>query len=143
MAKLTLIRGLPGSGKSTYAQKMLVPHYEADQFFLMADGKYVFDAKLLKVAHEWCFASAVRALRQGHDVVVSNTFTQLWELNKYLELRQVIPDLDIEIIEMKTQYGNIHDVPEDKLKQMADRWEDISEACIELQKLNVKKIENV
>ncbi len=145
MPTLTLIRGLPGSGKSTYAQKLNAIHYEADQFFLTANGDYAFDAKLLKVAHEWCFANTVRALRRGSDVVVSNTFTQLWEMNKYLELRSLLPNvsLDIQIVEMKTQYGNIHNVPEDKLKQMADRWEDISEACIELQRINVKKIENV
>lgn len=146
MAKLTLIRGLPGSGKSTYARLVLRAdvHYEADQFFLVgSNDDYVFDASLIKIAHEWCFSNTVRALRRGHDVVVSNTFTQLWELNKYLELLRLIPDLEVEIVEMKTQYGTIHNVPEDTLKKMAERWEDISEAYIELQKLNVKKIENV
>lgn len=145
MAKLTLIRGLPGSGKSTHARSIDADiHYEADQFFLVGpDDDYVFDVSLIKIAHEWCFSNTVRALRRGRDVVVSNTFTQLWELNKYLELRRLIKDLEIEIIEMKTQYGNIHNVPEETLNRMADRWEDIAPACIELSGLTVKKIENV
>lgn len=145
MAKLTLVRGLPGSGKSTYAKTLDVDvHYEADQFYLIGpNDDYVFDAGLIKIAHEWCFSNAVRALRRGRDVVVSNTFTQLWELNKYLELPRLIKDLEIEIVEMKTHYGSIHNVPEETLKKMAERWEDIAPACIELSGLNIKKIENV
>jgi adenylate kinase family enzyme len=142
MAKLTLIRGLPGSGKSTYAKTLDCIHYEADQFFELDWGDYVFDPKLIKVAHEWCFAKTIRALRRGHDVAVSNTFTQLWEINRYLEIPRTLSDVEVEIVEMKTQYENIHGVPEDKLVQMAARWEDISQACVEVFGFNVRVIEN-
>ena len=141
MPKLILIRGLPGSGKSTYARSIDAIHYEADQFFLTGtNDEYKFDAKLIKVAHEWCFANTVRALRNGHDVVVSNTFTQLWELNRYLEIPRTLTDVKVKIVEMKTQYGNIHNVPEDKLAQMAERWEEISDACVEVSGFNITKI---
>lgn len=141
MTTLTIIRGLPGSGKSTYARKLGVAHYEADQFFELDWGEYKFDAKLIKIAHEWCFANTVRALRNGHDVAVSNTFTQLWEMNRYLELRSLLDDIKIEIVEMKTQYGNIHNVPEDTLAKMTARWEDVAQACVDQQGLNIMRIE--
>lgn len=140
MAKLTLVRGLPGSGKSTYARSLGVAHYEADQFFELDWGEYKFDSKLIKIAHEWCFANVVRALRMGHDVVVSNTFTQLWEMNRYLEIPRLVDGVEIEVVEMKTQYENIHNVPEDTLAKMAARWEDVAQACIEQQGLNIKTI---
>lgn len=139
MAKLTLIRGLPGSGKSTYARSLDCVHYEADQFFDV-DEEYRFDLNLIKVAHKWCFAKTVRSLRRGHDVVVSNTFTQLWELNKYLDIPRIVKPVEIEIVEMKTQYKGIHDVPDLTLAKMAARWEDISEGCVEVQGLNIKRI---
>ncbi len=58
--KLTLVRGLPGAGKSTFAGSEAI---EADQYFcILSDtdvygyptGEYRFDPKQLKDAHAWC-----------------------------------------------------------------------------------------
>ena len=54
MKELFLLRGLPGSGKSTLAKSISEVHYEADMYFVDADGNYNFDATLLKDAHNWC-----------------------------------------------------------------------------------------
>lgn len=130
MTKLILVRGLPGSGKSTYARELErsnlnLIHLEADEFFVDLDDEYKFDIKLLGAAHEWCYGVTVRALRAGHDVAVSNTFTRLWELEKYLAIPTLLPDVTLEIVEMKTQYGSVHDVPAEKIKQMTERWQEI------------------
>lgn len=125
---LYIIRGLPGSGKSTYANIHLptAVHFEADQFFINDNLEYKFDSKLISVAHEWCFSNVVKALHSGNDVVVSNTFTKLWELNKYLTIDENYGlDVDIKIIEVKTVFENIHGVPANKLEQMRNRWEEI------------------
>jgi adenylate kinase family enzyme len=45
-----LVRGIPGSGKSTFAKSLGGTHFETDQFF-MVDGKYNFDGSKLKEAH--------------------------------------------------------------------------------------------
>lgn len=130
MPKLTLIRGLPGSGKSTYASAVQGLHFEADQFFEDLHGNYEYDINLIAVAHDWCFSNTVRALRCGYDCIVSNTFTKMWELDRYLDIPRKLPDVKLSVIEMKTQYKNIHGVPDDKLKQMAARWEEIPEELI-------------
>jgi uncharacterized protein (DUF2237 family) len=52
----------------------------------------------------------------------------------------MLPDVEIELVEMKTQYGTIHNVPADKLAIMAARWEEISDACIEVQGLDITVI---
>ena len=125
---LYIVRGLPGAGKSTYALKHLPHafHFEADRFFINDNLEYKFDAKLIGVAHEWCFTNVVRALKNGHSAVVSNTFTKLWELEKYLTLKEKYDlNINIEIIEIKTQFENIHNVPVDKLDQMRKRWEEV------------------
>jgi adenylate kinase family enzyme len=143
MPKLILIRGLPGSGKSTHAASIvrasndMMYHFETDMFFFKNTAStsaknhndpslYQYDRKVIGAAHDWCYGNTVRRLWQGFDVVVSNTFTQLWELDRYLLIPTfVVPDVEISVIEMRSQYGNIHNVPEDKLKLMSDRWESI------------------
>jgi len=52
---LYIIRGVPGSGKSTFAKSIAKPWqiFEADQFF-MKHGKYDFDFTKLRLAHESC-----------------------------------------------------------------------------------------
>ena len=55
---LTLVRGLPGSGKSTFANWIWNEYAicEADKFFYDKEGNYNFDATKLSQAHKWCRA---------------------------------------------------------------------------------------
>lgn len=130
MRRLYLVRGLPGSGKSTFAKRLLTTrshdtvHYEADDYFVGEDGEYRFDPKKLPMAHQRCFENTLIALSQGFDVVVSNTFTQLWEMDKYLDI-STVNDVEVEIwvFAMTESFGSIHGVPEDTLKKMRDRWQ--------------------
>lgn len=133
MSKLIIVRGLPGSGKSTYAKQYLAEnedaapygaaHYEADMFFAKFPLDYNYDIRLIGAAHDWCYSNVVRKLWHGHDVIVSNTFTKMWELERYLNIPTIVDNVEVEIVEMRTQYQTIHDVPEAKLKRMAARWE--------------------
>ena len=123
MSKLILVRGLPGSGKSTYAKSLGIFHIEADMFF-MKDGEYHFDGKQIKDAHNWCFTQAETAMKLGMDVAVSNTFTQKWEMAKYIELANTL-NYEVKIIEMKDNFGNVHGIGEDILQKMRNRWENV------------------
>jgi Chromatin associated protein KTI12 len=50
--RLVLIRGVPGSGKSTRARELQeYLHFEADMYFIR-DGAYTFDSDLLPAAHQ-------------------------------------------------------------------------------------------
>jgi predicted kinase len=124
MAKLILIRGLPGSGKTTlartYADRGFV-HVEADMYFEDANGGYAFDATKLGEAHAWCQWRARRALSEGFDVVVANTFTRRLEMDPYLAMAD-----DVEIIVTTGDFGNVHGVPEATIERMRARWEDVA-----------------
>ena len=124
MKTLILLRGLPGSGKSTLAKVMGGPVFEADQFF-MIDGEYKFNPALLGAAHNQCRNHTEIAMRDGHDkVIVSNTFTQEWEMEAYYELAAKY-GYQVSSIIVENRHGgkNIHGVPEDKLQAMKDRFE--------------------
>lgn len=131
MKNLYLLRGLPGSGKSTLARELGNAHFEADSYF-MEDGEYKFDPSKLKDAHNWCQGQVEIAMIHNHvtygldnsDIVVSNTFTQGWEMEPYFKLADTYGYRVFSII-VENRHGgqNEHGVPEDKLEIMKNRFE--------------------
>ena len=116
--EVVIIRGLPGSGKSTLAKSMVdYLHFEADMY-LEINGEYVYDASKIKQAHDWCVDSAKNALEKGANVVISNTFVKLWEIQRYIEL-----GFPYKILELQGKWPNIHGVPIEMIDIMASRWE--------------------
>ena len=118
---ITLIRGLPGVGKTTTALKMNAKHVEADMFF-DKNGKYCFEGRKIKDAHIWCQSQAKYHLNQGEDVVVSNTFVKIDELKPYIDASKVY-GASLQIIEFKKNYKNTHNVPDSTIAMMRRNWE--------------------
>ena len=125
MKELYLLRGLPGSGKSTLAKSISDVHYEADMYFVNADGEYVFNPALLKDAHNWCQTMTQIAMEYNTPkVVVSNTFTQEWEMEAYYKLAEDYGYVVFSLVVENRHSGiNEHGVPFDKLEQMKNRFE--------------------
>lgn len=126
---LTIIRGLPGSGKSTLAHTIASltggPEgivVEADDYFYREDGYYDFDPSKLKEAHADCLSRATHWISRGRNVVVSNTFTQRWEYQPYLDMARKYGAL-VQVIEVHADFGSIHNVPDEAIARMRARWE--------------------
>lgn len=126
MQEFILIRGIPGSGKSTLAKLILgdMPghHYEADMYFVDSSNQYIYDQSKIWLAHKWCQHSTLTALQDGHNVIVSNTFTTLKELEPYFNIAKqcgVKPN----IILCQGDFKNIHDVPEEVTNRMKERFQ--------------------
>jgi predicted kinase len=127
---LLIIRGAPGSGKSTLAKKIIedaeakgkpIPlHFEADMWFEVNGG---FDRSKLKDAHAWCQNITFDALEAGHSVIVSNTFTRLWEMDKYLLFAQE-NEIPVRVLVCTGQWQNIHGCPDQTVEFMRERFEE-------------------
>jgi len=127
MSNLTLIRGLPGSGKSTLAKQLFgnttnTYHLETDQWFVDAvTGIYEFKPELVSSNHAKCLLETETHLNTGSNVIVSNTFVQMWEIQKYADLlRDGFHSLSI--VECSNCYGSEHDVPLSTILRMKDNW---------------------
>jgi len=129
---LILLRGIPGSGKSTLGEIILQTTQQqkpdvlsADNFFVDENGVYNFDSTKLKEAHNMCQQKCAERMRlEFSKIVVANTFTQEWEMQPYFEMAKRY-GYRIHTIIVENRHGskNVHNVPDDKLEQMKDRFE--------------------
>lgn len=124
MSSFKIIRGISGSGKSTLAKTFTDHvHFEADMFFYDNDGNYNFDPSKLYQAHRWCQDMALFNLKNGMNVVVSNTFTTRKELIPYFDMAWAL-NITPDVIVCAGNYQNIHGVPQEALDRMRNRWVD-------------------
>ena len=129
--ELILLRGLPGSGKTTLAKIILQLRstdepeiLSADDFFEDKEGDYNFDPTKLKEAHNYCqFRCSERMRQQKARIVVANTFTQEWEMDEYFKMAERY-NYRVHTVIVENRHGNknVHGVPEDKLQQMKNRF---------------------
>lgn len=136
--KLILMRGLPGSGKSTKAKELAGDGgqiFSTDDFFCMnTDGEYRFDGNKLGQAHSWNQRRSLEAMKIGIPIVViDNTNTTLRELRSYTEHISLAAQLgytvSIEEPETSWQFDveqlvkkNSHGVPEAAIQRMLRRY---------------------
>lgn len=125
---LTLIRGLPGSGKSTLAKNLSkatgATHLEADMFMVDRQGFYEFDPRRLKDTHAKCETQCRKALEDGENTIISNTFTRLWEMQAYIDMVEEL-GIALQIVECHGNFHNIHQVPDGTIEAMRDRWQEL------------------
>lgn len=128
MTKLYLIRGVPGSGKSTFAKTLLQAGIvdkiaEADSFCTTPDGAYLFNANKLGAAHAECQTTVRDALRAGMSIAVSNTSTTDAEVKTYQDIAAEFNAEFVSII-MENRHGstNVHAVPQEAIDRMKRRF---------------------
>ena len=126
--KVTILRGIPGSGKSTYAATIDdAVVVSADNYFARG-GAYTFDASELGAAHAACLRAFLAYLQGGGwtHIVVDNTNTTVAEIAPYYALAEAY-GADVEIVTLATDAidactaRGVHGVPRRVVMNIAVR----------------------
>ena len=134
MRTLTLVRGISGCGKTSLARQLALGGRRrllaADDFFVDKDGVYQFNPSDLPDAHAWCSREADLAMQEGLHVIVHNTFTQRWEMERYLQLAEqhgyrvtIVSLYDGGCTDEELAARNEHGVPLAGISAMRQRYE--------------------
>jgi len=132
---LYIVRGVPGSGKSTFAKKLVEHDFlvcEADKYFVDKEtGEYKFDLSKIKEAHKFCQDLVETYMKDSlvndqfyRGIAVSNTFTQEWEMEHYFGLAKKYGYTVFTLI-VENRHGgkNIHNAPDEIIEKMKQRFE--------------------
>lgn len=136
--KVIILSGLPGSGKTYYADTLLRQWgtsrcrvVSADSFFVNKHGDYNFDPMKIGEAHEWCFYRFLCAIGWGPDprsdlVIVDNTNLSAIEIAPYylagrsqgyeVVIQRVTCDPEVAFVRQR------HGVPKEVFDRMVLSW---------------------
>ena len=132
MKQVLIMRGVSGSGKSTFTKRhpdaVIV---SADHFFDRIGG---YDKALIKEAHRECYSNYIQALDAGTPkVIVDNTHIEAWEISpliayaeykgyEYQIVEIPLPDPDLSIAAKICAERNLHGVTERMLLWTVKRF---------------------
>lgn len=132
--RLVILRGLPGSGKTTLAHELSAgvgKVFSTDDYFV-EDGYYIFKNGKCKEAHLWNQQRTEEAMKSGTPyLIIDNTNARRWEAKPYVELG-VKYGYEIEFLEPKTDWSfdvdtlvekSVHSVPKRHIERMKKVWE--------------------
>jgi len=135
-----VMRGIPGSGKSTWLQRNAHPLTEvasADTYHLdPLDGLYKFKPENIKLAHDSCLKAFVHEIvnqkffaGSPRDIAVSNTNIRVWEVAPYVRLAEAY-GFEVKIIRMVCNpkiaiARNVHGVPPEQIWKMYTEFENL------------------
>lgn len=127
--KLIIIRGLPGSGKTTYAKNMVLEeqaagqsavYLEEEMFFAKTHQKF-HDAAQLTISGEWLNGQIAENLKYLDVVIVSNVCPSKSRLEEFKALADR-ENAEFEVYRLKTHW--VDKLPKFALDSLDKRTED-------------------
>ena len=141
--KIFIVRGIPGSGKTTLAKsiakKYNTKEFEADHYLLNKEGKYEYDKGKLAYAHSKCITEGFRHLQKNHAVVFANTFIRKSEIEFYAKyMKEHNINAEVYIAQPNFAGKTLHNVPQEEIKRMEQEMISIDRAISLFEKYNIK-----
>lgn len=126
---LIILRGLPGSGKSSLAallsEEGKYPVFSIDNYFTDHEtGEYKFDPYQNHLAYKQCEMRTEDSMKNGaRKIFVDNTFTIEWEMEPYFKLASRY-NYAVFVVTVENRHGNtnIHNISTEQLEKMATKY---------------------
>ena len=122
---IIIIRGLPGSGKSTVAELFENAHICTADDYHMVEDKYDWKPENVSIAHQKCQEKCESLMKiESPKIIIANTSTTIKEMNPYYNLATKYGYKIFSII-VENRHGgiNIHNVPDEIIDKMKNRFE--------------------
>ena len=120
------MRGIPGSGKSTWAKNYPTPCFivSTDKFFIdEKDGEYKFDIEKLGYNHQKAFYQFQGAVNNEVPVIIiDNTNIKRKNYKNYVEFGLSGGYTVVQKV-CCGNYQSVHNVPEEKIEQMRHEFQ--------------------
>jgi len=121
---LIIVRGIPGSGKSSFASLLGRAICTADDWHIRK-GVYDWKPENVGKAHDWCQRKCRRFMKAGIErIIIANTSTTKKEFNPYIQMAKHYGYKVYSVITENRHGGeSLHEVPETTLEKMKNRFE--------------------
>ena len=119
---LIIIRGVPNSGKSSFAKLLGRAICTADDWFIHK-GVYNWDVKYLHEAHDWCERKCWRFMKKDvSPIIIANTNVTERIMRPYISMAENFGYI-IYFIVLENRHGNknSHGVPDETIEKMKKR----------------------
>ena len=125
---LILLRGLPGSGKTTLAKILSeegqYPILSVDDYFTNpGTGEYKFEFDKNHLAYKSCEERTKSCMETGMEkIFLDNTFTLEWEMEPYFKMAAAF-GYRVFVLTVENRHGsaNAHHISNEQLKKMAEK----------------------
>lgn len=132
MKTIFLLRGVPGSGKTTMARFLTsligeseAACFSADDFMLNSQGVYEYDRARLPEVHDKCQRGVRAAMEAGKQAIfVHNTMTREWEMDDYFQMADSYGYRVVSLI-VENRHGNksVYNLKEEDYDRFRERFE--------------------
>jgi len=122
-----ILRGIPGSGKSTYIKNNFPNAIICSADLVRTDdnGVYHYSSKNIKDVHWECFTQFYNHLKNGvAEIAIDNTNIKAWEISPYIALAKLF-GYDYEVITVERNPNdckNVHGVSQDIVNRFYNRF---------------------